>query len=200
MLPNPVGTVANFSATKMRESARRREQNYVSKQVQKEKEEDLGAEVKGSLTKYLRTSTENLLRRFLPSRLLQRIQEGSGCRRCDLGGLGCSRSFGVPMPRNWAIHFDSRSQQEDYIDSEQDWYASDIPLILVWFYAKDLVPGENVEKWLKYLRNEYPTLAFKCSTQKQKRNIGHKNTNIMNNLGQGDMMQVRININLRILD
>jgi len=63
-----------------------------------------------------------------------------------------------------------------------------------------LVPGENVEKWLKYLRNEYPTLAFKCSTQKQKRNIGHKNTNIMNNLGQGDMMQVRININLRILD
>jgi len=31
----------------------------------------------------------------------------------------------------------------------------------------DLVPKENVEKWLKYLRNEYPTLAFKCSTQKK---------------------------------
>jgi len=31
----------------------------------------------------------------------------------------------------------------------------------------DLVPKENVEKWLKYLRNDYPTLAFKCSTQKK---------------------------------
>jgi len=32
----------------------------------------------------------------------------------------------------------------------------------------DLVPKENVEKWLKHLRNEYPTLAFKASTQMQK--------------------------------
>lgn len=31
----------------------------------------------------------------------------------------------------------------------------------------DLVPKENVEKWLKYLRNDFPTLAFKCSTQKK---------------------------------
>lgn len=31
----------------------------------------------------------------------------------------------------------------------------------------DLVPKENVQKWLKYLRNDYPTLAFKCSTQKK---------------------------------
>lgn len=29
----------------------------------------------------------------------------------------------------------------------------------------DLVPKENVEAWLKYLRNEFPTIAFKCSTQ-----------------------------------
>jgi nuclear GTP-binding protein len=29
------------------------------------------------------------------------------------------------------------------------------------------VPRENVEKWLKYLRNDFPTLAFKCSTQKK---------------------------------
>jgi nuclear GTP-binding protein len=29
------------------------------------------------------------------------------------------------------------------------------------------VPKENVEKWLKYLRNDFPTLAFKCSTQKK---------------------------------
>jgi nuclear GTP-binding protein len=35
------------------------------------------------------------------------------------------------------------------------------------FCASDLVPKENVEKWLKYLRNDFPTLAFKCSTQKK---------------------------------
>ncbi|XP_050206468.2 guanine nucleotide-binding protein-like NSN1 [Mercurialis annua] len=32
----------------------------------------------------------------------------------------------------------------------------------------DLVPREAVEKWLKYLREEYPTVAFKCSTQEQR--------------------------------
>eukprot|EP01133_Synstelium_polycarpum_P017870 gene17870-21309_t len=37
----------------------------------------------------------------------------------------------------------------------------------------DLVPKENVMIWLKYLRNFFPTLAFKCSTQHQKRNLGH---------------------------
>ena len=38
--------------------------------------------------------------------------------------------------------------------------------------ALDLVPRENVEKWLKYLRNEYPTVAFKASTQSQRSNLG----------------------------
>lgn len=33
----------------------------------------------------------------------------------------------------------------------------------------DLVPRENVESWLKHLREELPTVAFKCSTQKQVR-------------------------------
>lgn len=35
----------------------------------------------------------------------------------------------------------------------------------------DLVPKENVEQWLKYLRCEYPTVAFKASTQSQKDNL-----------------------------
>jgi len=35
----------------------------------------------------------------------------------------------------------------------------------------DLVPRNVVEKWLKYLRNEFPTLAFKASTQNQKDNL-----------------------------
>ena len=39
--------------------------------------------------------------------------------------------------------------------------------------AADLVPRENIEGWLKYLRNEYPTIAFKCSTQEQKKHLSH---------------------------
>ncbi len=35
-----------------------------------------------------------------------------------------------------------------------------------------MVPRENVEQWLKYLRDEYPTIAFKCSTQDQRKNLG----------------------------
>lgn len=40
----------------------------------------------------------------------------------------------------------------------------------------DLVPREAVEKWLKYLREELPTVAFKCSTQEQKSNLGWKSS------------------------
>ncbi|XP_068104466.1 guanine nucleotide-binding protein-like 3-like protein [Hyperolius riggenbachi] len=35
----------------------------------------------------------------------------------------------------------------------------------------DLVPKPIVEKWLKYLRNEFPTVAFKASTQQQNKNL-----------------------------
>lgn len=35
----------------------------------------------------------------------------------------------------------------------------------------DLVPKENVEQWLKYLRNYFPTVAFKCTTQHQRHNL-----------------------------
>ena len=36
----------------------------------------------------------------------------------------------------------------------------------------DLVPREVAEAWLKYLREELPTVGFKCSTQKQASNLG----------------------------
>ncbi|OZC11829.1 hypothetical protein X798_01010 [Onchocerca flexuosa] len=36
----------------------------------------------------------------------------------------------------------------------------------------DLVPKENVKKWLTYLRRQSPTIAFKASTQEQNRNLG----------------------------
>lgn len=38
----------------------------------------------------------------------------------------------------------------------------------------DLVPRDSVEKWLKYFREELPAVAFKCSTQHQKSNLGKK--------------------------
>uniref|UniRef100_A0A915Q7F0 CP-type G domain-containing protein n=1 Tax=Setaria digitata TaxID=48799 RepID=A0A915Q7F0_9BILA len=36
----------------------------------------------------------------------------------------------------------------------------------------DLVPKENVRKWLSYLRQQLPTIAFKASTQEQSHNLG----------------------------
>ncbi|KAK7393163.1 hypothetical protein VNO78_21652 [Psophocarpus tetragonolobus] len=38
----------------------------------------------------------------------------------------------------------------------------------------DLVPKEALEKWLMYLREELPTVAFKCSTQQQRSNLKSK--------------------------
>ena len=38
----------------------------------------------------------------------------------------------------------------------------------------DLVPREAAEAWLKHLREELPTVAFKCSTQKQREHTGQR--------------------------
>ena len=35
----------------------------------------------------------------------------------------------------------------------------------------DLIPKDIAEKWLKYLRNEYPAIAFKSSTQTQRQKL-----------------------------
>jgi nuclear GTP-binding protein len=35
----------------------------------------------------------------------------------------------------------------------------------------DLVPKENLRKWLTYLRQQLPTIAFKASTQEQKQKL-----------------------------
>ncbi|XP_029947046.1 guanine nucleotide-binding protein-like 3-like protein [Salarias fasciatus] len=39
----------------------------------------------------------------------------------------------------------------------------------------DLVAKEIVEKWIRYLRNEFPTVAFKASTQQQTKNLKRSN-------------------------
>ncbi len=36
------------------------------------------------------------------------------------------------------------------------------------------MPREVAETWLKYLREELPAVAFKCSTQKQGANLGQR--------------------------
>lgn len=41
----------------------------------------------------------------------------------------------------------------------------------------DLVPRDNLQAWIKYLRNEYPTIAFKASTQ-QTTKLGHAKINM----------------------
>lgn len=44
----------------------------------------------------------------------------------------------------------------------------------------DLIPNDNLKAWLKYLRNEFPTIAFKSSTQKQKSKLGRINKDVLN--------------------
>ncbi|XP_056886751.1 guanine nucleotide-binding protein-like 3-like protein [Takifugu flavidus] len=39
----------------------------------------------------------------------------------------------------------------------------------------DLVSKDIVEKWIRYLRNEFPTVAFKASTQQQTKNLKRSN-------------------------
>lgn len=43
----------------------------------------------------------------------------------------------------------------------------------------DLVPRDNLEKWLKYLRREHPTVAFKSSTQLQSSRLSQSTAKIL---------------------
>lgn len=62
------------------------------------------------------------------------------------------------------------------------------------------MPREVVQKWLLYLRNEYPTLAFKCATTNQRSHIGQsavpateateQQLNSSQCLGAGSLMQL----------
>ncbi|KAK9733864.1 hypothetical protein RND81_04G097700 [Saponaria officinalis] len=43
-------------------------------------------------------------------------------------------------------------------------------------HVSDRVPRGAVEQWLKYLREEEPAVAFKCSTQNQRSNLSWKSS------------------------
>jgi tRNA U34 5-carboxymethylaminomethyl modifying GTPase MnmE/TrmE len=42
----------------------------------------------------------------------------------------------------------------------------------------DLVPRLVVDEWLTYLRKEFPTVAFKASTQQQRDNLGQSSVDV----------------------
>lgn len=50
----------------------------------------------------------------------------------------------------------------------------------------DLVPRQIVDHWLKYLRNEFPTIAFKASTQNQRQNLHQSKVSL--SLASGDLL------------
>lgn len=50
----------------------------------------------------------------------------------------------------------------------------------------DLVPRQIVDQWLKYLRNEFPTIAFKASTQNQRQNLHQSKVSL--SLASGDLL------------
>jgi nuclear GTP-binding protein len=52
------------------------------------------------------------------------------------------------------------------IELEKDAVKAGKNLLLI-LNNVNLVPKENVESWLKYLRRSWPTLPFNCSTQDQ---------------------------------
>ncbi|KNC81987.1 hypothetical protein SARC_05716 [Sphaeroforma arctica JP610] len=58
-------------------------------------------------------------------------------------------------------------QVEEMIEAQ----GSDKKVVLV-LNKIDLVPKDVVAQWLKYLRNYFPTIAFKASTQDQANNLG----------------------------
>ncbi|KAG8726324.1 hypothetical protein FRC12_023497 [Ceratobasidium sp. 428] len=54
----------------------------------------------------------------------------------------------------------------------------------------DLVPKENVEAWLKYLRHDFPALPFKSSTQLQRSNLSHSSYSASSSSGAQPLIQL----------
>lgn len=59
------------------------------------------------------------------------------------------------------------------IEMEHQVIAQDKKLVLV-LNKIDMVPSENARDWLKILRDEFPTVLFKSTTQNQRNNLSSK--------------------------
>ena len=57
-------------------------------------------------------------------------------------------------------------------------HSNDSKQVHIFLLQADLVPKENLEQWLKYLRAQLPTIAFKASTQTQGSKLGQSNLSV----------------------
>jgi nuclear GTP-binding protein len=57
-----------------------------------------------------------------------------------------------------------------------------------------LIPKEVLQKWLNYLRKDFPTIGFKSNTQMQKNNLGvsENNNNLKSNVCLGSDSLIKL--------
>ncbi|KAG9036698.1 hypothetical protein FS837_001615 [Tulasnella sp. UAMH 9824] len=67
--------------------------------------------------------------------------------------------------------------------------GGDKKIILV-LNKTDLVPKENVQAWLTYLRHSYPTIPFKSSTQHQRTNLSTSSSSLSSSRGAPHLLHL----------
>lgn len=60
---------------------------------------------------------------------------------------------------------------ESLIQSKMDRSGSSPKRVILVLNKIDLVPSDNLQAWVKHLRREFPTIAFKANTQQQSSNL-----------------------------
>ncbi|EGD79066.1 hypothetical protein PTSG_02034 [Salpingoeca rosetta] len=84
---------------------------------------------------------------------------------------------------------DPIASRSDIVESLVTSSASRKRLVLV-LNKIDLVPREEVLKWVQRLRNEFPTIMFKSSTQSQRSNLTHTNVGGSGCFGGDSLLQL----------
>lgn len=98
------------------------------------------------------------------------------------------------MQSGGAHHERDEGLEEDCLPSEQNRLCH-FKYDKVTIRFLDLVPREVVESWMKHLRQFAPTIAFKCSTQRQRTNLGQSRNRTMESkssvcLGADNLIQL----------
>ncbi|XP_041081454.1 guanine nucleotide-binding protein-like 3 [Polyodon spathula] len=170
-----IPNAAPFKEELLREAEHRKlqleelkEKQKLAKQKQRAKKRELEAEKKDPATKAKKAKKEQTVKKQLKSTSnkdknsktlfcseLKKVIEASDVILEVLDArdpLGCR----CPQLEETILNFEGKKK-----------------LILV-LNKTDLVPKDNVEKWLKYLQNEFPTVVFKASTQLQDKTMQEK--------------------------